>query len=60
MQHIAIIAAKTADSRERSELIIFWRAARAVHVRIASGVRFRYGHKSFLSIWYPHLPSNKP
>ena len=28
MQHIAIIAAKTADSRERSELIIFWRAAR--------------------------------
>ena len=60
MQHIAIIAVETADSRKRSDLIILWRAARAVHARIASGVRFRCGHKSFLSIWYPQLPSNKP
>ena len=29
--------------------------------RIASGVEFRFSHKSFfLSVWYPQLPSNKP
>ena len=41
-------------SREQSEFIILSRE------RIASGVRFRFGHKSFfLSVWYPQLPSNK-
>ena len=31
----------------RSEFIILSRALRAVHARIASTVRFRFGHKSF-------------